>query len=288
MGETEMSNRKKTWVSLMSTFILATSCATVQTTSDTGSADRSAAMGITQATEEGDRDGEAMTDAARDPRAEEMILDLTRHAKERRIFRFEFEDTFDDVRPDGPKVQLTHVRQGVVSRPNMFRIETTGDVANRVIVKNDKTVTLWDRDENVYAQVAESGSIDDALDMLMARYQVAVPAADLFYEDPAQSFMEQMRTAEYVGLSEADGIACHHLLFTGETFDWQVWIEAGDRPALRKLAIDYKMLPGRPQYMLRIISVETLTSVEPGEFDFEAPADAEKIEMLPVPEAEKQ
>ena len=222
----------------------------------------------------------------RDPRAEEMVQQLARQAKARHAFRFKFVDEFDDVQQDGRKIQITHLRQGIISRPDRFKIETTGDVANRTIFKDGKTVTLWDRDEKIYAQIPDPGSIDQALDTLMDRYHTAVPSADLFYEDPGKSLLGQITSSEYVGLSTVEGTPCHHLAFSGTDFDWQVWIKAGDAPALRKLVIDYKNLAGRPQYVLRVLSVEPLSTVDGAEFHFSAPAGAELVEMQPASRTE--
>jgi hypothetical protein len=215
-----------------------------------------------------------------------MIRQLARQVKARQAFRFKFVDEFDDIQQDGRKIQITHLRQGIISRPDRFKIETTGDVANRTIFKDRKTVTVLDRDENIYAQIADPGTIDQTLDTLMDRYHTAVPSADLFYEDPGKSLLEQMTSSEYVGLSTVEGIPCHHLSFTGPAFDWQVWIKAGDTPALRKLAIDYKTQLGRPQYVLRVLSVESLSSVDDTEFHFSAPTGAERVEMQPASGAE--
>ena len=223
---------------------------------------------------------------ARDPKAEEMIQQLSRKAAERKNFRFKFVDEFDDVQAGGEKIQITHIRQGVVSRPNRIKLETTGDVANRTIVNDGKTVTLWDRDENIYTQLASPGTIDQTFDTLMDRYHTAVPAADLFYEDPGKTFLDQMVTSKYAGLSSVDGIECHHLAFTGTKFDWQVWIEADDTPALRKLVIDYKSLPGRPQYELRVLEMEPLMTVNATEFELKIPAGAEKVDIQPASQTE--
>ena len=44
------------------------------------------------------------------------------------------------------------------------------------------------------------------------------------------------------------GKRCHHLAFAQEHVDWQVWIEDGAQPLVRKFVITYKDEPGAPQY----------------------------------------
>src|SRR5690606_12464882 len=112
-------------------------------------------------------------------------------ARDRGAVKFRLIDEFDDIQSDGRRIQLTHLREGVISHPDRLRIESTGDVANRTIVNDGERVTVWDRDENIYAQIPDPGSIDQTLDTLMELYQVTVPGADLFYKDPGQSLLAQ-------------------------------------------------------------------------------------------------
>ncbi|MCE5231245.1 DUF2092 domain-containing protein [bacterium] len=269
-----MARRLNFWTVLTVLFMTMAGCSTVQPAKPALTAAGNQSMGSS--------DAATTAIQGRDPKAEQIIRELASRGKALHAFRFKFADEFDDVRPDGRRIQMTHVRQGVVSRPGLLKIESTGDVADRTIYKDGKTVTIWDRDENIYAQIPDPGTIDQALDTLMVRYHTAVPAADFFYEDPGKSFLEQMTSSEYVGMSEIDGTACHHLAFTGGDFDWQIWVDAGDAPVLRKIAIDYKTLAGRPQYVLRVLSVEPLSAVDAAEFKFKAPTGAERVEIQPA------
>ena len=41
---------------------------------------------------------------------------------------------------------------------------------------------------------------------------------------------------------------CHHLAFSRDTVDWQIWIDAGPAGLPRKFLMKYKLLDGAPQF----------------------------------------
>ena len=218
-----------------------------------------------------------------EPEAEKLIRQMSERIKEAKHFRFQTIDTIDEVLETGQKLQFSHTRSGTISRPNKLRIDTMGDITNKSVWKDEKTFTLLDKDHNLYGQIDATGTIDETIDMLMERYGVSMPMADLLSGNPYKVLLSRVKTGEYVGLHNVGKIKCHHLAFTQEDVDWQVWIDAGDKPALRKMVITYKQLPGEPQYCVTLQSVEHLAEAPPQEvFQFKAPEGAEKIEFLPI------
>jgi len=91
----------------------------------------------------------------------------------------------------------------------------------------------------------------DALDRLFEQFGYIVPVADLLYSDPHDALSGSAELAVVVGRHTADGTPTYHLAFSGETLDWQIWIDDGPRPLPRQLVITYKEEPGAPQYRAR-------------------------------------
>ena len=67
----------------------------------------------------------------------------------------------------------------------------------------------------------------------------------------ARNLMRVMEGSDLV-----EGVLCDHLAFSRDDTDWQVWIEAGERPVPRKLVITSIDLPGTPQFGVVITSFE--------------------------------
>ncbi len=87
---------------------------------------------------------------------------------------------------------------------------------------------------------------------------------------PFEGLMASVTSSRYVGLEAIDGVDCHHLHFTHATGGWDMWVEAGEAPVVRRIALDLeKMLAG-----LKTRGFEGSLSVEGGlRWSFEAVAD---------------
>jgi hypothetical protein len=193
-------------------------------------------------------------------------------------FAFEAEETFDEL-PDGElRRQLTNVRRIAVQRPNHFAADVTGDTLDRASWYDGHTVTVLDKDHNVYATIEAPATIDATIDKLQDEYGVVLPLTDLLYADPYAVLMAGVTYGRYLGMHLAAGVPCHHLAFSQETIEWQIWIDAGERPLPRKLAISYVDEPGEPQYSATIRRWTLDAKVPDGLFTFEAPEGAQKID----------
>ncbi len=194
-------------------------------------------------------------------------------------FALEAEETFDEI-PDGElRRQLTNTRRIAVERPNHFAADVTGDTLSRASWYDGRTVTVLDKEHNVYATIEAPVTIDATLDNLQDEYGVVLPLVDILYSDPYAVLMESVTYGRYLGIHQAAGVACHHLAFSQATIEWQLWIDAGDKPLPRKLVISYVQEPGEPQYSATIRRWNLDSSVPEGLFTFEAPEGAERVDV---------
>lgn len=217
-----------------------------------------------------------------DPEADDLVRRMSKHLIEVRHLSVDLVDTIDEVLESGQKLQFSHRRSLTVSRPDKIHINTTGDLVNREVWKDGKTVTIHDHDHNVYVQIDDPGTIDDMLDLMLERYGVSFPLADFLSADPYKVLMQEVRTGDYIGLHNVDDRKCHHLAFTQEEIDWQLWIDDGDIPAPRKMVITYKLLPGQPQYSFTVKGSPRYSEVSEARFQFVRRAGMEKIEFAPI------
>jgi hypothetical protein len=193
-------------------------------------------------------------------------------------FAFEAEETFDEL-PDGQlRRQLTNVRRVAVERPNHLAADATGDTLNRASWYDGRTVTVLDKEHNVYATIEAPATIDATFDKLADEYGFVLPLADLLYSDPYAVLMEGVSYGRYLGIHQAAGVDCHHLALSQDTIEWQIWIDAGDKPLPRKLVISYVQEPGEPQYSAVIRRWNLDSKAPEGLFTFEAPDGAQRVE----------
>ncbi|MCX5905512.1 MAG: DUF2092 domain-containing protein [Proteobacteria bacterium] len=217
-----------------------------------------------------------------DPQAEKILQALNAQKKKDIKAGAEVIDTMDEVLKSGEKIQYSHMRKLKISEPQQFWIESTGDITNTTVWKDDKTFTLLDRSNNVYGQVAAPGTIDETMDMMVEKYGVTTPLADLLSDNVYSILMKNVKTCRYLGIHYAEGMKCHHIAATQNNIDWQIWVDAGDVPQLRKIVITYKQQPGAPQYTAVLKSFNEVPQFPDGTFTFKAPEGARKISLLPI------
>lgn len=217
-----------------------------------------------------------------DPKADAILRQLSDHNKQVTNAVFRLTDTIDDVQEDGQKIQFSHVRVMTVARPGKLKIETSGDVNHRTLWKDGKTITVLDKDKKVYAQVPDPGTIEQAIDMLQEKYGMSMPAADLLSSNVYQTMTADCDAIQYIGIGYVGEEKCHHLAFSSDSIDWQMWITDGDKPVTRKMVITYKRLPGEPQYTMQLLGIEDASRINDAAFICEIPGDANKIDFRPV------
>jgi hypothetical protein len=193
-------------------------------------------------------------------------------------FRLEAEETFDLEVARAYRVALTNVRTLTVERPGRFAADATGDTLHRAAWFDGRTLTVLNKQQNVYAAIEAPGTIDAVLDKVAEEYQVLVPLSDLLYADPYSTLMEGVLYGKYLGIHQAAGVPCHHLTFGQEGLYWQIWIDAGDKPWPRKLSVASWEDSGVPRYEATIRRWTPDPPKVDGQFAFKAPAGAKAIQ----------
>ncbi len=203
-----------------------------------------------------------------------------------RTFSLTAQESYDESPGSGGMVQVSNQRRVTVRRPDRLAGEATGDTANREFYYDGQTATLFDRTQKVYAVVKVPGTIDAMLDRMVETYGVSQPLADFLFTDPHKVLTERVVSGRYVGKHQVGGGAaarpCHHLAFQQAEIDWQLWIDAGERPFPRKLLIVYKKAPGAPRYTATLDEWDLSLQTTDETFTFKAPDGARKIEVLSI------
>jgi hypothetical protein len=217
--------------------------------------------------------------AAIDPRAEKAMRDMSAFLAGARRFALEAEETFDLEIARAYRVQLSNVRKLTVERPSRFAADATGDTLHRSSWFDGRTLTVLNKQENLYASLEAPGTIDTILDKIAADFQVVLPLSDLLYSDPYATLMEGVLYGRYLGIHDAAGMRCHHLTFGQEGVYWQIWIDEGDQPWPRRLSIAYWEDSGVPRYEATFRRWVLDPPQGEEQFRFKPPAGARRIEL---------
>ena len=217
-----------------------------------------------------------------EPQADRLLREMSEYLKTAGEFTFRADVTYDSVLADGEKIEYGGRADISVRRPNRLHVEYRGDERQTELVLDGRAATVYDAAVNVFAVTEVPVGIDAAVDRLAEQYGFSVPTADLVYADPYSTLTGNVVEGALVGRRAVDGTPCHHLAFSQQAIDWQIWIEDGPRPLPRRLVITYKLEPGSPQYRARLSSWEFEPHLSDGYFEFHRPPGADEIEFLPV------
>jgi len=215
-----------------------------------------------------------------EPDARGQVRAMCDHLTAMKAFSIKVHDWTDEVLESGQKIQYSHRRTAILSRPDKLWTDARGDQKNRTFWKEGTSLTFASHEHQVYGQVDVPSTIDDTVDFLIETYDMFLPLADLLSADPYSLFTENVKSGFVVGMSQVQGHDCHHLAFTQDNVDWQIWIDAGADPLPRQIVIDYKQLESRPQYMVVFDEFRALDKIDASTFHFEAPDGYEQIEVM--------
>jgi hypothetical protein len=215
-----------------------------------------------------------------EPRADKHLKAMSDYLAGLKTFSFQAEEFFDDVQDDGLKIQLSNQRRVTVRRPDRLAGETAGDTSNSSYVYDGKAITVVDRAHKTYAVEKVPDTIDAMIDDLHERFGVDRPLSDFLFADPYKVLTEHVQSGAYVGLHHVGKTKCHHLAFRQRILDWQIWIDAGERPLPRKLLITFKRQADEPQYTALLHRWDVNPKVADEAFAFEPPAGFRKVDFL--------
>jgi hypothetical protein len=216
-----------------------------------------------------------------DPAADRVLRRMSRYLQAQRQFRVEVRELYDEVRGSGQRIQYSRQRSVAVRRPNRMYSDARGDAGGRRFWYDGKSVTLLDPQRNLYASTKAARDIDTTLDLVVRTYGLHLPLMDLLARDPYAALTEHVTSGLYMGIHSVDETPAHHLAFTQENVDWQIWIDTGASPLPRKVVITYKQLPGQPQFQATTTAWDTIARLSDATFQFRRPKRAAKIEIVP-------
>jgi hypothetical protein len=92
--------------------------------------------------------------------------------------------------------------------------------------------------------------------------------------------MQDVTSGFIVGVAVIDGVRCNHLAFRAPHVDWQVWIEEGARPLVRKLVITTRDKLNAPQYTVIAKKWDLEPRFAAGTFTYVPPQCPRKVEFV--------
>lgn len=219
------------------------------------------------------------------PQPQQILQQACDLLKATKQFSFKAEVTDDRVYTEGKKLQFAFDLEAYVQRPDKVRINAAGDLENKQFFYDGKTITLYEKSNNAYASMEAPATIDEAMEKANKEYGLRVSLVDLAESNTYALMTKGVKHALYVGQGLVRGVNCHHLAFDKDNIQWQIWIDAGEKPLIRKLIITQKKLPASPQWSTYFTDWNLAPQLSDSLFVFTPPQGASKVKFVSLKEA---
>jgi len=278
---------------LLACAILAAACA-LPWRSD-GGADGGANAGAAARSADGaapgtTRDPEAeAADAARAATETAVALDRLERMADwiaaQRSFRFRADVSYDAVQATGERIEFGGAREVIVERPDRLRIDVVDRDGDREILAYDgREIWIASPTLRAFARAPHAGPVEGLIDRL-ADLDAPLPLADLIDPGVADRLRPQVESASRVGLVRLDGRVCEQIAYRTADVDFQLFVEPGDAPIPRRIVVDYREAPGRPQFRASLRDWELSPRTRPPEFfRISPPIGAQRLELAELVE----
>jgi hypothetical protein len=211
--------------------------------------------------------------------AKKILQNMSEYIGKLKQISADFDSTIEIVTPDVQKIQFASSGSLLLSRPDKLRITRTGGYTDVELVYDGKQVSLLAKNANVLAQTGVTGTIDAMVDTMYEKFNSQLPGMDLLLTDSHRVLTTDVIRGAHIGQGVIEGAECEHLAFRGVDTDWQIWIEAGDKPIPRKYVITSKTVASAPQYVLTIRKWKSDEAVADNAFVLSEPQGVKKVAL---------
>jgi hypothetical protein len=218
-----------------------------------------------------------------DPRADDLLRAVCKYLTDAKSLAFSADVWEDVVSEGGRKLQSQRTTDVAIRRPDRIVAHSRTERKSRDAYYDGKSLTIYNPATNFYGIMTDvPKNIDETVDFVAQKFGVTMPLSDLITSDIPGSLLKDVRRGDYLGRQRVAGVDCHHRGFIQENIDWQLWIEEGNQPLIRRVVITYKNEPQSPQFSATISDWRIDPPLPDFAFQFRAPAGASKIDVLPA------
>jgi len=180
-----------------------------------------------------------------DPEAQAVVRRLADYIRRLQSFRVDLAVSMKLTAP-GMKQEVVSAYSLSVRRPDRLALVLKDSVMGTTIVSDGTTVSTCTPMEGKYRQTSAPKDLADVIprDSMVGPPIFGSPtfAGRLLYallaDKPYEALMEDVTACRDLGTENVGGAPCRHLEFSGNNTTWYVWVEAGEKPLIRRIAPD--------------------------------------------------
>lgn len=220
-----------------------------------------------------------------EPEAVAALKRMSAYLNTLKTFELTSDSSLDMVTLDGQRLQMDAVVHYKVMQPGIW-VGYESDQKNRQYFYDGKNFTIYAPKMNFYATAPAPATNREFLKALYDKFDISLPLEDLFrWNDGDDSDIAALTSAFAAGTATLDGVQTDHWAFRQGDFDWEVWIDKGDRPLPRKLVIIDRTDPAMPGYTARL-NWKLNPTLKPSDFTFVPGKEAMRIQLAAATQGE--
>lgn len=223
----------------------------------------------------------AASSAEQDTEARAILFKMSNFIAKASAFSVTMRSGYDAIQSNGQRIEFGEKRRILLQRPDGLRVDAERSDGDRGRVLFDgKGITAVKADDNVYARVEKSGTVDDVIVYLVRDLQMTLPLARMLRTDFTKDLEKRITSINYVEENYLFDIPTDHLAVRSADVDMQLWIAQGDQPVPHRVILTYKNAPGQPQFRADLSDWDLSPKFAADSFSFNPPVGAEQIPFL--------
>lgn len=229
----------------------------------------------------------AVTTLEQDIEAREILSKMADVLSQAAGFSVTVRSSYDAIQEDGRYIEFGERREILLQRPDRLRVDVVRSNGEQdLLVFDGQTITAFKSDDNVYAQVEKTGSVDNAIVYLVRNLQTPFPLARMFLTTLSRDIQQWIGSVRFVEEDLLTDPPSIHLTGQGVDVDFQIWVTQGERLLPQRIVLTYRNEPGHPQFRADFIGWSLTPETDAIRFTFDPPDGAEQILfMAPVQES---
>ena len=222
---------------------------------------------------------------ALEPKALEILKAASEALAKANTLSFTAIATYERAARNGQPLYYSSIHDVTLQRPDKLKVITKGDGTPDEFYYDGKTMMAYVPSTNLVAVADAPPTIDALLDHAFEKAAIYFPFADIIASDPAAELGKTMKSAFYVGRSNAvGGVATDMIAVAGDEAAGELWIGVDDHLP-RLVRVVYAHEPAHARYQTEFSNWKLGAPVEAGAFASEKAAKATHIEFAPPGDA---
>lgn len=197
---------------------------------------------------------------------------------------FHTEGTFvSKIDNNGEKREINVAAVYDIERPNRLSLKTQmdGDAKKGPdIISDGKKVTVYRKALKQYVEEDAPQDVTGlgAKVLPIGPFMTGILVPNLLNDDPGDSLLQGVNSCSYVGLDKVDGTSAHHMKFSQDQFDWEMWVAAEGKPFVLRMSQSVDGPNGKTKFTETYKNSTVDAPVGKDAFTFTAPKDAAKVD----------